>query len=80
MPILVQDIYHCVRALIKEELTLSGVELPPAPESNYSDEDSFRRDERKLTEKRKGTYKNLHAAARLADFPIIYNIGGESDD
>ena len=46
LPMLVQDVYHCIRALIREELTLSGEALPPAPPSSRSDEESFRTGQR----------------------------------
>ena len=31
LPILIHDVFLCVKALIREECDLSGVELPPAP-------------------------------------------------
>jgi len=33
LPVLIHDVFLCVKAMIREEWALSGAELPPAPES-----------------------------------------------
>ena len=78
---LVQDIYLCLRALIREELTLSGEALPPAPASSQGSYEDYAGSGPRFREKRKFEGARAgHTAARLADFPIVYNLGGESDE